>query len=106
MLHISGKIHKQKIFIVSLIKSIFFSLFKFTNWLSSGWVSVHLKLGGDINQEKPRSVCVANAVITLLDMTGALKQQLCCGGHTGTALGSVPWSCLALLLGWAVLLQC
>lgn len=65
LLHSSGKIYKQKIFIVSLMKSIFFSLFKFSNWLSSGWVSVHLKLGGDINQQKPRSVCVANAVITL-----------------------------------------
>lgn len=68
----------KKISIISLIKSFFF-LFKFSNWLSSGWVSVHLKLGADINQQKPRSVCVANAVITLLDMTGALEHQVWCG---------------------------
>lgn len=99
--------YTSKKYPVSLIKSFFF-LFKFSNWLSSGWVSVHLKLGADINQQKPRSVCVANAVITLLDMRGALKHQVWCGGHAGTALVSVPWSCLAVLLPWAVpvLLQC
>lgn len=95
LLHISGKIHKQRIFIVSLTKSFFF-LFKFSNWLSSGWVSVHLKLGADINQQKPRSVCVANAVITLLEVIGAQTTGMVwrsCRHRVG-----VPWSCLALLL--------
>lgn len=49
----------------SFIKSFFFPPSKFSNWLSrdSDWISVHLKLGGDTNQQKPEHACGVNAVV-------------------------------------------
>lgn len=41
----------------------FFFPSKFSNWLSSDWISVHLKLGGDTNRQKPKSVFVVDAVV-------------------------------------------